>query len=158
MNKTPEDQRFRIAKVKLTKLSAIWLDGIQKQRKREERSKIDSWEKLKKLLRRKYVTSTYKQQLYVKWGNLRQGNSTVTEYIQERERLAVLCDINEPEEMKIGRFLGGLREELREKLEPIQKLTYDGACNSAVTYESMRKPDPKKGLDQTDPLATGLFL
>ena len=43
---------------------------------------------------------------YVNWGNLRQGSKTVSEYIQERERLVVLCDINEPEEMKIGRFLG----------------------------------------------------
>ena len=47
------------------------------------------------------------------WGNLRQGNKTVSEYIQERERLVVLCDIDELEEMKIGRFLGDLREEIR---------------------------------------------
>lgn len=34
---TPEDQRFRLAKVKLVKLSAIWLEGLQRQRKREDR-------------------------------------------------------------------------------------------------------------------------
>ena len=53
---------------------------------------------------------------------MRQGNITVSEYIQERERLVVLCDINEPEEMKIGRFLGGLREEIRIELEAVQNL------------------------------------
>lgn len=31
----------------------------------------------------------------------------------------MLCEINEPEEMKIGRFLGGLREEIRIKLEVV---------------------------------------
>lgn len=61
----PEKQQFRLAKVKLTKLSAIWLEGVQKQRKREEKPKMDSWVKLKKNLRRKYVPSTYKQQLFV---------------------------------------------------------------------------------------------
>ena len=47
--------------------------------------------------------------------------------------------------MKIGRFLGGLREELREKLEPIQNLTYDGACNSALVFEKYEKTKPPQG-------------
>lgn len=151
---TPEDQRFRLAKVNLTKLSAIWLEGIQKQRKREDRPKINSWEKLKKHLRRKYVPSTYQQQLFMKWGNLRQGNMTVAEYIQERERLAVLCDVNEPKEMKIGRFLGGLRDEFREKLEHIQNLTCDGACNSALIYEKHARSKAQQGLRGFRPLAS----
>ena len=78
------------------------------------------------------------------WGNLRQGNKTVSEYIQERERLAVLCDIDEPEEMKIGRFLGGLREEIKIKLEAVQNLTYKGACNSALVYEKYAKSKPNR--------------
>jgi retrotransposon gag protein len=148
---TPEDQKFRIAKVKLTRLSAIWLEGLQKQRKREERPRLNSWEKLRKHLRRKYVPSTYKQQRFVKWGNLRQGSMTVSEYIQERERLAILCDINEPEEMKIGRCLGGLRDEIREKLEPIQNLTYDGAYNSALVYEKHEKGRSQQGFKSNRP-------
>lgn len=151
---TPIDQRFRIPKVKLTKLATIWLEGIQKQRKREERPRISSWDKLKKHLRRKYVPTTYKQQLFVKWGNLRQGEMTVAEYIQERERLAVLCDINEPEEMKIGRFLGGLRDELRERLEPMQNLTYDGACNSALIYEKHDRNRTSQGFRGSRMLVT----
>ena len=117
---TPDDQRFMLAKVKLTKLSVIWLKGIQKQQKREDRFKIGSWDKLKKHLRRKYAPTTYKQQLFECWGNLRQGSMTL--HIKDRERLFILSDINEPEEMKIGRFLGGLREEIREKLEPMRTL------------------------------------
>ena len=119
---TLDEHKYKIAKVKLTKLVATWLEGIHKQRRREERARIDTWVKLKKQLKRKYVPSTYKQQLYVSWGNLRQGNRKASDYIQERERLAMLCDINEPEEMKIDRFLGGLREEIRIKLEGLRKI------------------------------------
>ena len=53
----------------------------------------------------------------MQWSTLRQGNRIVADYIQEWEKLSVLCDVNEPEEMKIGKFIGGLREDLREKLE-----------------------------------------
>ena len=49
--------------------------------------------------------------------------------------MTVLCEIDELEELRIGRFLGGLREDLREKVEVIQNLTYEGACKSALIFE-----------------------
>ncbi|XP_057530723.1 uncharacterized protein LOC130809106 [Amaranthus tricolor] len=132
---THPNQQYKIAKVKLTKLAAIWLEGVQRQKTREDRPKINTWEKLRKHLRRKYVPTNYKQKLYTNWRNLRQGNKSVSEYIQERERLTVLCEVDELEEMKIGRFLCGLREDLREKIKVMQNLTYEGVCNSALILE-----------------------
>ena len=85
---------------------------------------------------------SYRQQLFMQWSTLRQGSRSVADYIQEWEKLVVLCDINEPEEIRIGKFIGGLREDLREKLEVMQHLTFDIACNSARTYEKYSK---KKG-------------
>ena len=82
---------------------------------------------------------SYKQQLFVQWSTLRQGSKSVADYIQEWEKLVVLCDINESEEMKIGKFIGGLREDLREKLEVMQHLNFDTVCNSALTYEKYAK-------------------
>lgn len=61
---TPENQKFTFAKVKITRLEATWLEGVQRQRVRDNRAKINSWEKLKKHMKRKYVPPTYKQQLY----------------------------------------------------------------------------------------------
>lgn len=60
---TPVDREYKMAKVKLTKLAAVWLEGIQKQRMRENRAKNDTWEKLKKNIKRKYVPTNDKQQL-----------------------------------------------------------------------------------------------
>ena len=39
---TLDEHKYKIAKVKLTKLVATWLEGIQKQRRREERARIDT--------------------------------------------------------------------------------------------------------------------
>ena len=55
---TPEEQKYKLAKIKLTKLAAIWLEGMQKQRRKEDRERINTWAKLKKHLRRKYVPSS----------------------------------------------------------------------------------------------------
>ena len=61
---TPE-QQFKLAKIKLTKLAATWLEGVQRQRRREDRERISTWEKLRKHLRRKYVPRNYRQQLCI---------------------------------------------------------------------------------------------
>ena len=53
--------------------------------------------------------------------------------------MSTLCDVNEPEEMRVGKFIGGLREDLREKLEVTQHLTFETACSSALTYENYSK-------------------
>ncbi|XP_057545740.1 uncharacterized protein LOC130824737 [Amaranthus tricolor] len=136
---THPGQQYKIAKAKLTMLAATWLQGLQRQRQRENRPKIHSWERLRKRLRRKYIPTNYKQQLYTKWSNLRQDPRTVAECMQEGERLTALCEKHEPEERKIGRFLSGLREDLRERIEVMQNLTYEGACNSALTFEKSAK-------------------
>ncbi|XP_057526414.1 uncharacterized protein LOC130805648 [Amaranthus tricolor] len=135
---TPE-QQFKLAKIKLTKLASTWLEGVQKQRRREDRERISTWEKLRKHLRRKYVPRNYRQQLCIQWGTLRQENRTVSEYIQEWERLSVVCDTNETEEMKIGKFIGGLREDLRRKVELTPNLTFSLACSNTLTLEKHSK-------------------
>ena len=71
---TPLDKQFKMAKVKLTKLAATWLEKVQRQRLREGKEKLKSWEKLKKKMRRKYVPSNYTQQLSMQWNTLTQDS------------------------------------------------------------------------------------
>ena len=136
---TPVEQRYKLAKIKLNKLAANWFEEVQRQRRREGREGIHTWDKLKEHLRRKYVPSSYKQQLFVQWSTLRQGTRSVADYIQEWERLVVLCNIADSEEMRIGKFIGGLREDLREKLEVMQHLNFDTVCNNALIHEKYAK-------------------
>ena len=49
---TPPDCQLKLAKVKMTKIAATWLEGLQRQRRREDRGRIETWDKLKKHLRR----------------------------------------------------------------------------------------------------------
>lgn len=144
---TPMNKQYKMAKVKLTKLATVWLEGVQRQRLREGKPKIDTWEKLKKNLRRKYVPANYKQQLSLQWNTLTQGNRTVASFIQEWERLAVLCDIGDSEDMRVGKFLAGLREDLRLKIALKPNLTVTMAGNHALMLEqhTKKKPAPLAG-------------
>ena len=102
---------------------------MQKQRLREERGRINTWEKLKRYMRRKYVPPSYRQQLYVQFNTLTHGNKSVKEYIQEWERLTVLCDVNDDEELRVGKFIAGLREDIRGQLIYTPNLTVHIAGN-----------------------------
>lgn len=136
---TPDEEKFKIAKLKLSKAAAEWLVGVQEQRVKEEKSKIKSWEKLKKKLRRKYVSKNYTQQLYVKWSGLQQGKRSVEDYIQEFEKLSIACKVDENDDLKMGRFIAGLNGDLREKVEVHQNIGFDEACKMAVVYEGHRR-------------------
>ena len=41
---TLEDQKYKLAKIKISKLAAIWLEGVQKQRRKKNRERINTWD------------------------------------------------------------------------------------------------------------------
>ena len=86
-------------------------------------------------MKRKYVPSTYKQQLYVQLSSLVQGNKSVSDYIQEQEKLTVLCDVNESEELRVRKFIAGLREDIRRKLLLTPNLTVHTTGSFAIDLE-----------------------
>ena len=56
--------------------------------------------------------------------------------------MSVLCEINETEEIRIGKFIGGLREDFRQKLKILQILTFETTCSIALVYEKYAKKKP----------------
>ncbi|XP_057550663.1 uncharacterized protein LOC130828721 [Amaranthus tricolor] len=134
---TPLDHQFRLAKVKLIKSAAVWLEGTQKQRLREGKGKINTWGKLKKNMRRKYIPSYHKQQQYVQLNSTKQGSRTVQEYLNEWERIYVLCDLNDPEDMRVSRFIAGLRDDIKGQMRITPDLTVHSASMYAQEIERL---------------------
>lgn len=59
----------------------------------------------------------------------------MSEYVQEIEGFTLLFEGDETKEMKMAQFLGGLREDIRKKLEANPQPTLKGMYNSAMVYE-----------------------
>ena len=95
---TSEARKVKIAIAKLSKYASIWYNGIKKAREREGKKKIESWEKLRKLLRHRFVPTGHQQKLFIKLASLKQGNSSVDEYITEFENLTLRCEMEERRE------------------------------------------------------------
>ncbi|XP_074278643.1 uncharacterized protein LOC141602238 [Silene latifolia] len=92
---------------------------------------------------RRFLPRDYEQDNYLKLQSLEQGSMSVTEYIKEFEKMSIVCDLEEKEELRVARFIKGLTPAISTKVE-IQN--YDGfsdVCRLALKFEKhdkARKP------------------
>ena len=75
----------------------------------------------------------------MKWSTLQQNGDLAEDYIKEFDRLAIVCEVTENEQLKKGRFVAGLDQELQDKLEGYTNLTFVEACKLAIKFDSKRK-------------------
>ncbi|XP_021737472.1 uncharacterized protein LOC110703982 [Chenopodium quinoa] len=105
-----EFQKYKIAKVKLKGYGDNWLQGEQRGRTLRGKASISTWSKLKKRMRDRFIPHNFKQSQYVKWSTLQQNGESVEDYIKEFDRLSIVCEITENEELKMGRFVAGKKK------------------------------------------------
>ncbi|GJS23008.1 reverse transcriptase domain-containing protein [Tanacetum coccineum] len=73
---------------------------------------LDWLRTMKRLMEKKFLPVTHKQDSYLEFHNLKQQTLTVEEFISEFERVRMRCGVEENEEQTIARFLGGLRTDI----------------------------------------------
>ncbi|XP_017978278.1 PREDICTED: uncharacterized protein LOC108662429 [Theobroma cacao] len=120
----PDEKRVKLVAIKLKKHASIWWENLKRQREREGRNKIRTWDKMRRELKRKFLLEHYRQEIFIKFHNLRQKTMTVEEYTMEFEQLHIKCDVHEPEEQIVARYLEGLNVEIADvvQLQPYWNL------------------------------------
>ena len=73
----------------------MWWENLKKQRERDSRERVRSWEKLKKLMKRRFLSDNHKQDLYLKLHTLKQGSDGAEHYIREFEKLLMRSELPE---------------------------------------------------------------
>jgi len=136
-----EEKKVKIIAVKLKKHASIWWENLKTKRAREGKSKIKTWEKMRRELSKKFLPSHYYQDNFIQLQNLRQKNLSVEEYTREFEKLMMKCDIHEREEQTIARYLGGLNTDVAHPVQLQQYWSLDDVIRLAMRVE---KHLPKK--------------
>jgi len=78
---------------------------------------ISTKEKLKALMRRRYVPSYYHRELLSKLQSLTQASKSVEEYHRDMEMALIRADLHEYEDALIVRFLNRLNHDIRDIVE-----------------------------------------
>ncbi|KAL3537249.1 hypothetical protein ACH5RR_000615 [Cinchona calisaya] len=140
----PDNQKVKIAAIKLKKHASIWWEHLKKQRVRDGKGRIVSWDKMKKASKKKFLPENYRQDVFLKFHSFKQNNLSVVDYTAEFEDLMLRCDIYEPEEQTIDRYLGGLRIEICNVVQLQPYWTFHDVCKLALKVEKQLK-DSKIG-------------
>ena len=104
----PEDKKVKLVALKLQKYASLWWTNLLTKRVRQGKGKIRTWEKMRAKLKARFLPPNYIQNNYTLLHHLTQGSTSVDEYTREFEKLLIKCDLQEPEEQTIVRYLRGL--------------------------------------------------
>ena len=88
--------------------SILW-KNLKRQRERDGKEKIETWEKMKKELKRKHLSAYYHQDIYIKIKNFNQQDLSVEGYSTNFVNLIIKGDLQEAEEICIANYIAGLR-------------------------------------------------
>ena len=82
-NNYEEDQKVKLAAMEFSDYAFVWWNKLQKERSRNEEPIVDTWAKVQRIMRKRYVPASYSRDLKFKLQKLTQGNKGVEEYFKE---------------------------------------------------------------------------
>ena len=134
-----DEKRCKYAILRLGKSASLWYEGLKSQRVRDRKPKVTSWESLKRKLRKRYVPSNHRLNLYKRISDLMQGKMSVSEYIDEFENLCLMSELEENEEQKMSRFLRGLNKNIAFAVELCNYNDFNALCVLCLKIENQQK-------------------
>ncbi|PWA58333.1 reverse transcriptase domain-containing protein [Artemisia annua] len=150
----PESLKVKVVATRLRQHASLWWDHVKKQRVLAGKSKVQTWEKMKKLLKEKFLPINHRQEAFLDYHNLSQGSLSVEETINEFDKLRMRCDANEEEEQVVARFLRVLKSEIADVVSLQPYLTYSDVCRLALKVEKQQsKGKGKSSFSRFTPIA-----
>ena len=91
-----DKKSFKINSLKLIRYASLWFENLKKQRASDGKRKVNSWEKLKTFMNKRFLTESCNQDIYNRMFSFKQNNMSVNEYMRAFEQLLLRGGIHEP--------------------------------------------------------------
>ena len=95
----------------------MWWDQLVLNMRQNCEPTVETWEEMKRVMRKRFVSTYYYWELYSKLQNLKQGNRSVEEYYKEMKFAMARANIEEDREATMARFLAGLNQQIQNMVE-----------------------------------------
>nr|GEV79297.1 reverse transcriptase domain-containing protein [Tanacetum cinerariifolium] len=100
-------------------------------------------EKMKKLMKAKFLPENHHQEAFLDYHNLYQRNMTVKEVINEYDKLHIRCDVVKEEEHVVAWFWGVLMPEIADIGKIYDMIIDGGSCENVVSTYMVEKLEMK---------------
>ena len=107
-----EEKKVKLVAIKFTDYAIVWSDQITLNRWRNRERPIDTWDEMKRVMRRRFIPSHYYRELYQRLKNPTQGFKSVEDYHKGMEMAMIRANIEEDREATMARFLAGLNHDI----------------------------------------------
>ncbi|GKU99878.1 hypothetical protein SLEP1_g12658 [Rubroshorea leprosula] len=94
-----------------------WEKKLVLSRRKNREHPIDTWEKMKTVMRKRFVPSHYYRDLYQRLQALSQGSKSVEDYHKEMEIVIVRANVEKDREATMARFVHGLNRAIANVVE-----------------------------------------
>ena len=132
-------KKEKLAAIEFTDYAIVWWDQLCINRRRSGDCPIDTWEAMKRVMRRRFVPPHYYRDLYLKLQGLRQGYRSVDEYYKEMEMAMIRANVEEDREATMARFLNGLNREIADPIELHHYVELEDLVHMAIKVERQLK-------------------
>jgi len=75
-----EEQKVRMTATEFFDYTLIWWNKYQKERQRNEEPMVDAWVKMRSIMKKRYVPTSYNRDFQLELQKLTRGNRSVEEY------------------------------------------------------------------------------
>ena len=116
-------------------------------RRRYNERPIETWDEMKRVMRKRFVPNHYYWEMFKRLQTLRQGLKSVEYYYKEMEVVMIRANIEEDSEATMARFLCGLNREIQDQVELRHYLDLDVMVQMAIKVEQQLK---RRGVGRTN--------
>ncbi|RDX73700.1 hypothetical protein CR513_46655, partial [Mucuna pruriens] len=134
-----KEKKVKLVVVKFTDYASIWWDQFVINRHKNGERPICTWEDMKFVMRRRFVSSNYHRDLHGKLQSLTQGSTSVEDYYKEMEIAMTRANVKENHEVTMARFIGGLKKEIVDMVELQHYMEIENLLHQAIQVERQLK-------------------
>ena len=134
-----KNKKVKLAVIKFSDYAIVWWDQLVLNKRRNREPSVETWEEMKRVIRKRFVSTYYYRELYNKLQNLRQGNRSVEEYYKEMEVAMARANIEEDREATMARFLACLNREIQNLVELQHYVELEDMVHMAIKIENQVK-------------------
>ena len=98
MHNLSNQRRVNLASIEFSGYALTRWNQVQEDQRVLGRDHINTWAEMKRVMRRRFVPSSYQRDLRNRLQTLRQGSKSIDDYFKEMELLLVRSGIREDEE------------------------------------------------------------
>ncbi|XP_019056297.1 PREDICTED: LOW QUALITY PROTEIN: uncharacterized protein LOC109116034 [Tarenaya hassleriana] len=134
-----ERKKVKLAAARFSDYALAWWDQLVTTRRRNGENPIDAWDDMKAVMRRRFVPNHYHREVLQRLRRLVQGNRSVEEYYKEMEILMIRANVDEDRESTMDRFIGGLNQEIQDRVETQHYVEMEELLHLAIKFENQIK-------------------